>query len=301
MIATALTRLFELEHPIVLAPMGVVSGGRLAAAVSNAGGLGLVGGGYGDRAWLNRELDLVSQLTSRPWGVGLITWSCDRSIVDLVLAQRPHAVMLSFGDPRPHAAVIKAAGYRLICQVQDLAGARLAREAGADLIVAQGTEAGGHTGQMAGFAFVPAVREFFDGILILAGAIGDGRAIRAAEILGAELSYMGTRFIAAEESIAFQPYKQMVVESRFEDLLLSSSFTGAHAYYLKPSIINAGLDPANLPVKGKMDLTGSDTKVKAWKDVWSAGQGVGTIRSVEPVATIVDRLEQEYREACALP
>ena len=118
MIATALTRLFELEHPIVLAPMGGVSGGRLAAAVSNAGGLGLVGGGYGDRAWLNRELDLVSQLTSRPWGVGLITWSCDRSIVDPVLARRAHAVMLSFGAPRPHAAVIKAAGCRLICQVQ---------------------------------------------------------------------------------------------------------------------------------------------------------------------------------------
>jgi nitronate monooxygenase len=154
---------------------------------------------------------------------------------------------------------------------------------------------------MAGFAFVPAIREFFDGILILAGAIGDGRAVRAAEILGAELSYMGTRFIATEESIAFPPYKQMMVDSSFEDLQLSNSFTGAYAYYLRPSIVAAGLDPDNLPAKGRMDLTGTSTKIKAWKDVWSAGQGVGTVRKIEPIGVIVDRLEQEYRAACELP
>ena len=93
----------------------------------------------------------------------------------------------------------------------------------------------------------------------------------------------------------------MVVDSNFDDLLLSSSFTGAYAYYLKPSIIAAGLDPTNLPAKGKMDLTGSQTKIKAWKDVWSAGQGIGTINQVEPIGTIVDRLEQEYRAACEMP
>ncbi|MGH8714178.1 MAG: nitronate monooxygenase, partial [Casimicrobiaceae bacterium] len=142
MIRTALTQMFDLQHPIVLAPMGGVSGGRLAAAVSNAGGLGLVGGGYGVPAWLHEELAHVQSATRRPWGVGLITWSVDPSVVELVLRYRPHAVMLSFGDPGPHAAAIKAAGCRLICQVQGLDETRLAQQAGADLIVAQGTEAG---------------------------------------------------------------------------------------------------------------------------------------------------------------
>jgi nitronate monooxygenase len=150
---------------------------------------------------------------------------------------------------------------------------------------------------MAGFAFVPMVREFFDGILILAGAIGDGHAVRAAEILGAELSYMGTRFIATEESIAFDPFKQMVVDADFHDLLLTNSFSGADAYYLRQSIVAAGLDPDNLAAKDGMDLTGSETKVKAWKDIWSAGQGVGAVHEIETVAVIVDRLEAEYRDA----
>jgi nitronate monooxygenase len=125
--------------------------------------------------------------------------------------------------------------------------------------------------------------------------------VRAAEVLGAELSYMGTRFIAAEESIAFEPYKQMVVDSDFSDLILTNSFSGAHAYYLRPSIVAAGLDPDNLPRKDGMDLTGSETKVKAWKDVWSAGQGIGTVHKVEPLADIIDRIDQEYQAARQLP
>jgi nitronate monooxygenase len=149
---------------------------------------------------------------------------------------------------------------------------------------------------------VPAVREFFDGVLILAGAIGDGRAVRAAEILGAELSYVGTRFIAAEESMAFDDYKQMVVESDFSDLVLSNSFTGAHAYYIRQSIVAAGLDPDRLMARNTgMDLSGSESKVKAWKDIWSAGQGVGTVRKVEPVAAIVDRMAREYEDAKKIP
>lgn len=144
MITTALTRLFDLTHPIVLWPMGGVAGGALAAAVSNAGGLGLVGGGYGDADWLRTELAIVRAGTTRAWGVGLITWSATRAVLDQVLAAQPHAVVLSFIDPRPFGAVIKAAGCKLICQVQDLATAALAREAGADLIVAQGSEGGGH-------------------------------------------------------------------------------------------------------------------------------------------------------------
>ena len=218
MIATALTRMFGLDHPIVLGPMGGVSGGRLAAAVSNAGGLGLVGGGYGDPVWLQAELGLARQLSTRAWGAGLITWSCDRSIVELVLAHRPHALMLSFGDPRPHAALVKAAGCRLICQVQDLAGARQARDAGADLIVAQGTEAGGHGGGRATLPLVPAVIDAVDPIPVLAaGGIADGRGLAAALALGAQGALIGTRFYASDEALGSPRAKQRIVAASGDD------------------------------------------------------------------------------------
>ncbi|HEY1323012.1 MAG TPA: nitronate monooxygenase, partial [Streptosporangiaceae bacterium] len=143
-IRTPFTELFGVAHPLALAPMGGVSGGALAAAVSEAGGLGLVGGGYGDPRWLERELELVAGATGHPWGVGVITWAAGEDIVRLALSYRPAAVFLSFGDPAPFGALVKEAGTRLICQVQDVAGARRAAAVGADVIVAQGTEAGGH-------------------------------------------------------------------------------------------------------------------------------------------------------------
>jgi nitronate monooxygenase len=201
------------------------------------------------------------------------------------------------GSPKKAIEVVHAYGGLVIADVSSVELARKAADAGADGLALVSAGAGGHTGQIAGFAFVPMVREFFDGILILAGAIGDGRAVLAAEALGADLSYMGTRFIATEESIAFDNFKQMVVDSDYSDLILSNSFSGADAYYLRQSIVNAGLDPDNLANKDRMNLTGSQAKVKAWKDIWSAGQGVGAIHEIQPVAAIVDRLEAEYRHA----
>ena len=154
-IRTALTEALGLEYPIVLAPMGSVSGSRLAAAVSNAGGLGLVGGGYGDHAWLRDELSVVKAKTARPWGVGLITWATTPETVQLALSYEPHTFMLSFGDPRPYVPAIKEAGCKLVCQVQDLEGAHAARAADADVIVAQGAEAGGHGATRATLPLVP--------------------------------------------------------------------------------------------------------------------------------------------------
>ena len=143
-IRTELTERFGLKYPIFLAPMGTISGGRLAAAVSNAGALGMVGGGYGDPAWMRSELSVAASESKRPWGVGLITWHATREIVELALQYKPDVFMLSFGDPRPYVSMIKAAGCALVCQVQDVVDARVVKEAGADIIVAQGTEAGGH-------------------------------------------------------------------------------------------------------------------------------------------------------------
>jgi nitronate monooxygenase len=225
MIHTALSEMFDLEYPIVLGPMGGVSGGRLAAAVSNAGALGLVGGGYGDKAWLRTELSLVQKETKRPWGVGLITWSVDSDVVELVLQSQPHAVMLSFGDQTHHAPAIKAAGCRLICQVQDLAGARLAIEAGADIIVAQGTEAGGHGGGRSMFPLVPAV---VDAVLptpvLAAGGIADGRGLAAALMLGAEGALIGTLFYASDEALGHPAAKQRIVDAHGDDTRRTTAF-----------------------------------------------------------------------------
>jgi nitronate monooxygenase len=201
-IRTRLTALFDLEYPIVLAPMAGVSGGHLAAAVSNAGGLGLVGGGYGDPAWVRAQLDIVRSETDRPWGVGFITWHAEPDVVELALSYRPDVVFLSFGDPRRYAERVKAAGALLICQVQEVEAARDAVAAGADIVVAQGTEAGGHGAQRATFPLVPAVVDAVEPLPVLAaGGIADGRGLAAALMLGAEGAVVGTRFLVSRESL----------------------------------------------------------------------------------------------------
>lgn len=209
---TRLTEMFQLAYPIVLAPMGGVSGGRLAACVSNAGGLGLVGGGYCDPAWLQHELSIAASMSQSSWGVGLITWCIKPEILDLVLSYRPAAVLLSFGDPRPWSKRIKQSGSRLICQVQDLAGARQALEAGADVLVAQGAEGGGHGASRSTFPLVPAVVDLADSVVtVAAGGIADGRGLAAALMLGADGALVGTRFYAATEALGSQQAKSRMV------------------------------------------------------------------------------------------
>ncbi|MEP6656270.1 MAG: nitronate monooxygenase [Betaproteobacteria bacterium] len=231
MIATALTKMFGLAHPIVLAPMGGVSGGSLAAAVSNAGGLGLVGGGYGDPAWIRTELSRVKEETRRPWGIGVITWSIERSVLKLSLGYQPDAFMLSFGDPRPYAPAIKAAGCKLICQVQDVEQAGVACDAGADLIVAQGTEAGGHGGRRATLPLVPAVVDAVAPVpVVAAGGIADGRGLAAALMLGAHGALIGTRFYASAEALGQDRAKQCIVAARGSETARTRVFDIVRGY-----------------------------------------------------------------------
>src|SRR5262249_42888476 len=176
-ISTRLTELLGIEHPILLAPMDIVADGKLAAAVSNAGGFGIIGGGYGDEDWLTREMDAAGDARV---GVGFITWSMARKprLLDLVLERRPPAVMLSFGETGPHAKKIKQSGAVLICQVQTLEQAREAVASGADVLVAQGAEAGGHGISRSTFPFVPAVADACPNTpLAAAGGVGDGRGL----------------------------------------------------------------------------------------------------------------------------
>jgi nitronate monooxygenase len=219
-LSTAFTELFCLQHPIALAPMGGSAGGALAAAVSNGGGLGLLGGGNGDLDWLDREVPIVAEGTSKPWGVGFQSWTVDVGTVERVLKHQPRAVMLSFGDPRAFAGPIRRAGTALILQVTDLEEARQAVGLGADVIVAQGTEGGGHGARRGRctLSFVPVVADLAAPMPVLAaGGIADGRGVAAALALGAAGALIGTRFQATAEALADPSIKKAIVEGPGED------------------------------------------------------------------------------------
>jgi nitronate monooxygenase len=210
--------------------MGFVAGGRLAA-VSNAGGLGLVGGGYGDPEWLRRELALVQGGTDRPWGLGLITWHTSQEIMDLALSYHPAAFLLSFGDIQPYADTIKAAGCTLLCQVQEVEAAREAVAAVADIIIAQGSEAGGHGAIRATLPLVPAVVDAVSPIPVLAaGGIADGRGLAAALMLGAQGVMMGTRFSAASESLTHERARERLVSAHAVDTAQTRVFDIVRGY-----------------------------------------------------------------------
>ncbi len=210
-ISTRLTALLGVKHPILLAPMDLVADARLAVAVTRAGGFGIIGGGYGDEAWLKRELDAAGDARV---GMGFITWSMARrpQLLDLVLARRPPAVMLSFGEVQPHAR--KDAGALLICQVQTVAQAKDAAVNGADVLVAQGAEAGGHGISRGTMVLVPAVVDAAPGIPVAAaGGIADGRGLAAALMLGADGVLVGTRFHATQESASLDAAKARMVSA----------------------------------------------------------------------------------------
>ena len=212
-IETPLTGLLGIRHPIMLAPMDVIAGARLTAAVSRAGGFGILGGGYGERAWLEQETNKLKGVQA-PFGIGFITWSLAKQpeLLDVALAARPRAIMLSFGDPRPFAPAIKSAGARLICQVQDEAMARQALDAGADVLVAQGSEAGGHGASRTTIDIVPAIVDLVAGRapVVAAGGIGDGRGLAAMMMLGASGVLLGTRFYASQECDGAEAAKQRI-------------------------------------------------------------------------------------------
>ncbi|MFO1075527.1 MAG: nitronate monooxygenase [Geminicoccaceae bacterium] len=212
---TRLTERFGIEHPILSAPMGFVAGGALASAVSRAGGLGLIGGGYGDQDWLDAEFAAAG---NQEVGCGFITWSLAKRphLLGRVLDRRPRALMLSFGDPMPFAAEVHASGAVLICQVQTLAHARLAVEAGAEVIVAQGAEAGGHGAVRGAMVLVPEVLDLcarlgVDPLVLAAGGIADGRGLAAALMLGADGVLVGTCLYAAEEARVHPALQRAVV------------------------------------------------------------------------------------------
>jgi nitronate monooxygenase len=212
---TRLTEILGIEHPIISAPMAFAAGGKLAAAVTAAGGLGLIGGGYGDAEWLEREF---AEARNVRVGCGFITWSLAKrpELLELVLAHSPAAMMLSFGSPVPFAPRIKAAGAKLICQVQNMEHARAAVDVGADIIVAQGAEAGGHGLVRATFTLVPEIADYLAKaapaiVLVAAGGVADGRGLAAALMLGADGALIGSRFWASVEALVHTAFQKAAI------------------------------------------------------------------------------------------
>lgn len=215
-LTTALTQRLAIEHPVLLAPMDLVADARLTAAVSAAGGFGILGGGYGDEAWLRAQLDALGESGQR-YGVGFITWSLARAphLLDLALERRPAAIMLSFGDAAPFIERAHRSGALAICQVQSIAMAQAAVAAGADILVAQGTEAAGHGATRGLMTLLPEVIDAVGAALpvVAAGGIADGRGLAAALMLGASGVLMGTRFYATQEAAGADAAKQRIVRA----------------------------------------------------------------------------------------
>ena len=225
--------------------------------------------------------------------------------VEILLRHKPEMVITSVGSPAPVLAPLHDAGAMVFADVASIRHAERAVAAGADGLVLLTAGAGGQTGWLNPFVFVRAVRAFFNGPIVLAGGISDGHALRAAEALGCDLGYMGTKFIATRESMADARYKEMLVASGADDILLTTAFTGLQTNMLRPSIEAAGLDPDDLPVRGAIDI-GKDIDIgarenrpKRWKDIWSAGHSTSGVDAVLSVDELVARTREEYRAAAA--
>jgi len=221
-----------------------------------------------------------------------------------VLRHEPEMVITSVGSPQPVMKPLKDAGCLVLADVASVRHAEKAVAAGVDGLVLLTAGAGGQTGWVNPFAFVRAVRTFWDGMLVMAGGMADGQAVAAAEVLGCDLAYMGTKFIATRESLAKEAYKQMLVQSRLDDVLLTRAFTGLETNMLRPSIAAAGLDPDSLPERGAIDIAKDINAAererpnsKRWKDIWSAGHSVSGVSDIPSVAELVERTAAEYAAA----
>lgn len=306
---------FQLRLPVVVAPMFLISGPEMVVAACKAG---VVGAFPTPNArpievleqWMKQITEELSEAqlhqspeTIGPWCANLVTHSSNtRLSEDLALIARyqPPLVVTALGSPKPAIDVVHSYGGKVIADVTTLTLARKAVMAGADGLACICAGAGGHTGSLSPFAFVSAVREFFDGIVIVGGGISDGWGIAGAIACGADMVYMGTRFIPTTESRADKAYKEMLVDCTADDLLISAAITGTNASWLKPSIRAAGLDPDQMPTAPQRSYdSNTSLSAKRWLDVWAAGQGLGTIKKIEPVADVIDRLDQEYALACS--
>ena len=307
----------KLRIPLIGAPMFIVSGPDLVIAQCQAG---IIGSFPALNArpqpvlsdWIKRIKDELGTYQEEypeapvaPFAVNQIAHASNARLFDDMETCVRHEVPIIITSLRPPEEIVSAVhGYGGLV-FHDIISLRHARKAigqGVDGIIAVCSGAGGHAGPLNPFALIKEIRQEFDGTLILSGCITNGSDLLAAQALGADLAYSGTRFIATEEANALPGYKDMIVESSASDIVYSSLFTGIHGNYLKGSISKSGLDPDDLPDGAKNDMdfgSGSDIETKVWKDIWGAGQGVGNIHDILPARDIVLRMEKEYRDTLA--
>jgi len=312
---TPTTELLAIDHPVLLAPMDRVADGRLTSAVSAAGGFGILGGGYGDEQWLVEQLG-VAAASSLPFGVGFITWSMAKQprLLDLTLERTPRAIMLSFGDPVPFADRIKRTGAILICQVQSLALAREAVAAGADMLVVQGSEGGGHGASRGLISLLPEVVDVVgsDVPIVAAGGIADGRGLAAAMMLGASGVLLGTRFYATREAAAHDAAKQLIRAACGDDTLRSIVFDISRRNVWPAPFTGRCLRNTHLErwfgreVELMRNLDQEASGYAHARDVGNfdvaaviAGESVGLIRDLPSVAELMERMIAEA-SACLL-
>lgn len=304
----------NLRLPVIASPLFIISHPELTLAQCKAG---IVGAFPALNARPESQLDewlamITEELSAynaahpdqpaAPFAVNQIVHTSNKRLEhDLMMCVKYKVpiVISSLGAVPEVNAAVHSYGGIVLHDVINNRHANSAIRKGADGLIAVAAGAGGHAGTLSPFALIEEIREWFDGPLLLAGAIATGGGILAAQAMGADMAYIGSPFIATTEARASDAYKQAVVEAQANDIVYSNYFTGIHGNYLKSSIRAAGMDPDNLPVAdpSKMDFEKAATGAKAWKDIWGCGQGVGAVKAVEPVATVVDRLEKEYKAA----
>jgi nitronate monooxygenase len=252
---------------------------------------------------ITQQLGAADKEPVGPWAANLITHSTNTRFADdleLVRRHKPPIVITALGSPKPVMQVVRDYGGLVFADVVNINLARKAAAAGVDGLACISAGAGGHTGHLSAFAFISAVREFFDGWIVVGGGIGDGAGIAGAIAAGADFVYMGTRFLPSLESRAVQQYKQMVVDCGPDDVIVSAAITGTAASWLAPSLRACGMDLSALDGAATRNYDTRDGDAyKRWRDMWACGQGLQVIRAIEPVAAIVQRLEQEYVRASA--
>jgi nitronate monooxygenase len=296
----------RLRLPLMAAPMFRVSGVDLVVAACRNG---IIGAFPTANCRSVEELDawlsvIRAAPAPAPWCANLIVHKSNPRAQDdlaVLLRHAPEIVITSVGSPSQVIAPLHDAGALVFSDVASVRHAERAIAAGADGLILLTAGAGGQTGWLNPFAFVRAVRRLFDGPLVLAGGIGDGQALAAAQTLGCDLGYMGTRFIATDESMAHPDYKKMLVDSNADDVLLTRAFTGLQTNMLRPSIVAAGLDPDHLPERGGIDVAEdlAPDRPRRWRDIWSAGHSVSSVSAIVPVAELIASVEAEYEAARA--
>ena len=305
----------RLRLPVIGSPLFIISNPDMVIAQCKAGIIGSFPAlnarpGPVLEEWLKRITSELAEYDSKnpdrpsaPFAVNQIVHKSNDRLqhdIDMCVKYKVPVIITSLGAQESLNKAIHSYGGIVLHDVINQKFAHKAIEKGADGLILVAAGAGGHAGVQSPFAFVRETREWFDGPIALSGAIATGEAVLAAQAMGADFGYIGSAFIATKEANASDPHKQAIVDASAEDIVYTNLFTGVHGNYLRPSIVNAGLDPDNLPVSdpSKMNFgSGGNTKAKAWKDIWGSGQGIGAVKAVVSVAEMVDRLEREYLAA----